>query len=163
MVDNKDSRYYDTRGDLRWGHPVNVGHLIAQLQTMDPEMKVSSVTYLPWHDNRKARAFGLSMSRERWGEDGYLNYKLPIPDCLAFWANVREPVEGLVADNHRRPEFDTLVSGWTLVSGFNAITERIEEVARWAEKNRPLLPAEEKTVELMIQCQIARGQAEGVV
>lgn len=44
-----------------------------------------------------------------------------------------------------------------LVSGFEAITQRIEEVGEWAKLNGPLLPDEKKTVELMIQCQIARG------
>lgn len=61
-----------------------------------------------------------------------------------------------------RDEFAAIISGWTLVSGFNAITDRIEEVARWSKENGPLQPDEEKTVELMIQCQIARGFEEQI-
>lgn len=57
-----------------------------------------------------------------------------------------------------RDEFARIISGWTLVSGFAAITDRIEEVARWAKDNGPLLPDEEATVHLMIQCLIARGE-----
>lgn len=56
-----------------------------------------------------------------------------------------------------RDEFAAIISGWSLVSGFNSITDKLEEAARWAKDNGPLLPDEEKTVHLMIQCQIARG------
>ena len=56
-----------------------------------------------------------------------------------------------------RDEFAEIVNGWTLVSGFNSITDRIEETARWAKDNGPLQPDEEATVHAMIQCQIARG------
>lgn len=54
-----------------------------------------------------------------------------------------------------RKEFRELVSGWMLVRDFDAITDRIEEVAEWAKKNGPLLPDEEATVKMMIECQIA--------
>ncbi len=56
-----------------------------------------------------------------------------------------------------REEFAAIVSGWTLISGMAAITDRIEEVARWTKENGPLLPDEEATVKLMIRTQIARG------
>jgi hypothetical protein len=56
-----------------------------------------------------------------------------------------------------RAEFAELVRGWTLISGLDAITERIEQAAEWSKINGPLYPDEAKTVELMIQCQIARG------
>lgn len=61
-----------------------------------------------------------------------------------------------------REEFKNIISGWTLVSGFNAITDRIEELANWTKTNSPLEPDEEKIVELMIQCQIVRGLEEGI-
>lgn len=61
-----------------------------------------------------------------------------------------------------RDEFAAIISGWTLISGFDAITARIEETARWTEANGPLLPDEASTVELMIQCQIARAFEEGI-
>lgn len=93
-----DERYYWPDGSLKWGHPVNVIHLILQLQTLDPEMKVSSVLHIDTQQGTKARAYGLSMSRERWDENGWLNYKLNVPECLAIWATQREQVEGLAAE-----------------------------------------------------------------
>ena len=91
----KDERYFDIRGQLIWGCPVNVQHLILQLQTLNPEMKVSSVTFVNMKEERKARAFGLSLSRERWDEHGWLNFRLPGPECLALWASQYEAVEGV--------------------------------------------------------------------
>jgi len=85
-MEKGDERYYWPDGSVRWGYPVNVRHLIVQLETMDPEMKVSSVMNIHAPNGTKARAYGLSMSLERWGEDGWLDYKLPIPHCLAIWA-----------------------------------------------------------------------------
>lgn len=54
-----------------------------------------------------------------------------------------------------RDEFVAIVSGWTLVRDFNALTERIEEAAKWMEINGPLNEIESKTIELMIQTQLA--------
>ena len=56
-----------------------------------------------------------------------------------------------------REEFAAIVSGWTLIDGIGDLSDKIEEVARWAKENGPLLPSEEATVHLMIDCQIARG------
>ena len=61
-----------------------------------------------------------------------------------------------------REEFSAIVNGWDLISGFNAITDRIEEIAKWQKENGPLQEDEEKIVELMFQCQIARGFEEGI-
>lgn len=83
----RDGRYYWPDGSLKWGHPVDVGHLILQLQTLDQAMKVSSISFIDTKEGRKARAYGLSMSRERWDEGGWLNYQLDTPECLAIWAN----------------------------------------------------------------------------
>lgn len=85
----KDERYYHPDGSLKWGYPVNVEHLILQLQTMDPEMQVSSVM----HIGDRARAYGLSMSYERWDADGWLDYQLDVPRCLAIWATERADVK----------------------------------------------------------------------
>jgi len=93
-----ETDYYWKDGALKWGHPHDVGHLILQLQTLDPKMKVSSVTFIDMKDGRKARAYGLSMSRERWDESGWLNFKLPGPECLAIWSNPREEVNGIAAE-----------------------------------------------------------------
>ena len=82
--------YYWPDGSLKWGHPIDVGHLILQLQTLDPKMKVSSVMFLDMKDGRKPRAFGLSMSFERWNDAGWLDFSLPVTKCLAFWANAHE-------------------------------------------------------------------------
>ncbi len=60
-----------------------------------------------------------------------------------------------------REEFSALVSGWTLISGRAAISERLEELAPWIAANQPLLPDEEATVRMMIGCEIARGIDEG--
>lgn len=90
----KDLRYFDACG-LKWGTPVNVEHLILQLQTLDPEMKVGAVAFIEIEGVRKARTYGLSRSRERWDENGWLNYKLPGPECLAFWAAPWEPIGGV--------------------------------------------------------------------
>ncbi|MCU1284463.1 MAG: hypothetical protein JWO13_813 [Acidobacteriales bacterium] len=90
-------RYYDTYKDgtqsLKWGSPLDVGHLIVQLQTLDPKMKVSSVTFIELEGKTRARAYGLSMSRERWNQAGWLDYKLDVPESLAIWAS--EPREEL--------------------------------------------------------------------
>jgi hypothetical protein len=56
-----------------------------------------------------------------------------------------------------RQGFADIVSGWTLVDGFEAITEVIERAAEWTKQNSPLQPDEEATVKLLIRCQIARG------
>ncbi len=56
-----------------------------------------------------------------------------------------------------RPEFEAIVSGWTLISGIEDLTNRIEEAAEWIKLNGPLNDKEEATIKLMIQAQIARG------
>jgi len=60
-----------------------------------------------------------------------------------------------------RDGFKAVVSGWALVSGFDAITEHIEAAAKWTKENGPLEPDEEATVKLMIEAQIARAENEG--
>lgn len=90
-----DKEYYYRDGSLKWGSPIDVGHLILQLQTLDPKMQVGAVTFIELQGKRVPRTFGLSMSRERWSGTGFLNYKLPGPTCLALWVNPREPVAGL--------------------------------------------------------------------
>lgn len=89
------AEYFWEDGSLKWGHPLDVGHLIMQLQTLDPHMKVSSVTFIETKEGTKARAYGLSMSRERWDESGWLNFSLPGPECLAIWAKERQQISGL--------------------------------------------------------------------
>lgn len=91
----ENENYYWPDGHLKWGHPVNVSHLILQLQTLDPKMKVSSVIFIDTKDGKKARACGLSMSKERWGESGWLDYQRGGPLCLAIWASARQEVNGL--------------------------------------------------------------------
>lgn len=96
------AEYYHPDGSLKWGHPIDIGHLILQLQTLDPKMKVSSVSHI---DNHRARAYGLSMSYERWGEDGWLDFSLDVPKCLAIWAQPhRENTAGVVPDSERSAE-----------------------------------------------------------
>jgi hypothetical protein len=60
-----------------------------------------------------------------------------------------------------RDAFREIVSGWTLISGLEDITDKIERAAEWTKANGPLEPDEEKTIELMIQAQIARATDEG--
>lgn len=79
--------YYSPDGSLKWGSPIDVGHLILQLQTLDPNMKVSAVSFIDTEKGRIAWAYGLSMSRERWDENGRLDFSLPVPECLAIWAS----------------------------------------------------------------------------
>lgn len=64
-----------------------------------------------------------------------------------------------------REGFAAAISGWMLVSGFDAVTERIEECARWVEANGGLAActeAEKKTMEFMVQVQFARADDEGI-
>lgn len=61
-----------------------------------------------------------------------------------------------------RNEFHAIVSGWTLHSGIDDLTERIEEAAQWAKENGPLQPDEEKTIKMMIEAQISRGGFGGL-
>lgn len=59
-----------------------------------------------------------------------------------------------------RDEFRDIVSGWTLISGLDDLTDRIERAAEWTKLNGPLEQDEEATVKLMIEAQIARGLEE---
>lgn len=59
-----------------------------------------------------------------------------------------------------RSEFDEITSGWTLVSGMDDLTDRIERAADWTKHNGPLLPDEEARIKLMIEAQIFRGLCE---
>jgi len=60
-----------------------------------------------------------------------------------------------------REGFREIVTGWTLISGVNDLTERIERTAKWTESNGPLHPDEQAVVQLMVESQIARGIARG--
>lgn len=60
-----------------------------------------------------------------------------------------------------RDGFRAIVSGWTLYSGMDDLTDRIEEAAKWAKANGPLEADEEATVKMMIEAQIARGGWSG--
>lgn len=60
-----------------------------------------------------------------------------------------------------RAGFVEVTSGWMLVMGFEAITERIEQAAEWTKANGPLEPDEEATVKMMIECQMAQAEREG--
>jgi hypothetical protein len=59
-----------------------------------------------------------------------------------------------------REEFKAIVSGWTLYSGVEPLTERIEAAAEWTKANGPLQPDEEATIKIMIEAQIARGEGD---
>jgi hypothetical protein len=59
-----------------------------------------------------------------------------------------------------RQTFRDIISGWTLIDGFDAITEKIEQAAKWTKANGPLEPDEEATIKMMIECQVARGLDE---
>ena len=50
-----------------------------------------------------------------------------------------------------RDGFREIVSGWTLISGMEDLTERIEQAAEWTKANGPLEADEEATVKLMIE------------
>jgi hypothetical protein len=50
-----------------------------------------------------------------------------------------------------------IIQGWMLVDDFDALTDRIERAGKWKQENEPLLPDEEATLQLMIDCQIAQG------
>jgi hypothetical protein len=88
MAEQIETAYRWPDGSVKWGYPIDVGHLILQLQTLDPTMKVRSVMFIDRADGSgsKPRAYGLSMSYERWDESGWLNFQLPGPKCLAIWA-----------------------------------------------------------------------------
>lgn len=60
-----------------------------------------------------------------------------------------------------RPEFREIVSGWMLRDDLGDLTDRIERAAKWTVENGPLWPAEEATIKLMIESQIARALQEG--
>ncbi len=56
-----------------------------------------------------------------------------------------------------RPGFAEIVHGWTLISGMDDLTDRIERVEKWMKNNAPLSPTEQATIELMLRCQFARA------
>ncbi len=73
-----------------------------------------------------------------------------------------EAAPGAPAGSTRvRPGFDEIVSGWMLVDDFNDLTDRIEQADEWTRIHGPLEDDEQKTLEMMIQCQIAKGIARG--
>ena len=55
-----------------------------------------------------------------------------------------------------REGFMAIVGGWTLISGMDDLTDRIERAAEWTAENGPLCPDEEATMVAMIEAQIAR-------
>ncbi len=57
-----------------------------------------------------------------------------------------------------RDEFRAITSGWMLIDGTDDIDDRIAQIADWMKANGPLEKDEESTVQLMIQCQVARGK-----
>jgi hypothetical protein len=59
-----------------------------------------------------------------------------------------------------RDGFREIVSGWTLISGMEDISDRIERASEWTKANGPLLPDEQATIEMMIKAQIARGMLD---
>ena len=59
-----------------------------------------------------------------------------------------------------REGFMAIVGGWTLISGMDDLTDRIERAAEWTAENGPLCPDEEATMVAMIEAQIARGMEE---
>ena len=61
----------------------------------------------------------------------------------------------------KRLGFAEIVAGWTLVRDLDALTDRIERAAEWTRDNGPLLPAEENTIKMMIEVQIANGLEGG--
>jgi hypothetical protein len=60
-----------------------------------------------------------------------------------------------------RDGFRNIVTGWTLVDDFDALTDHIERAAEWTRDNGPLRPGEAATVKLMIEAQIVRGIRRG--
>jgi hypothetical protein len=60
-----------------------------------------------------------------------------------------------------RGGFREIVSGWTLVDDFDALTDRIERAAEWTERNGPLTDDEAKVIKLMIESQVAKGIRRG--
>src|SRR5258708_7919053 len=55
-----------------------------------------------------------------------------------------------VLEARMRDGFREIVSGWTLISGMEDLTERIERASEWTKANGPLQPDEEATVKMMI-------------
>lgn len=91
--------YYSPNGDLLWGWPHDVRHLILQLRTLDQDMRVGTVTHVTIDGKSRSRVFGLSMSYERWDEAGWLDFTLTGPKHLALWANPRETTDGHATDS----------------------------------------------------------------
>jgi hypothetical protein len=56
-----------------------------------------------------------------------------------------------------RDGFHNIVAGWTLISGIEDLTDRIEHAAEWTKENGPLEPDEKATINMMIRAQFARG------
>lgn len=63
-----------------------------------------------------------------------------------------------------RDGFRDAISGWTLIDDVDLLGEYIEASARWVKANggEKAMDADEKaTVQLMIQCQVAKGIRAG--
>ena len=143
-VDIQEARkreYYNEHGRLNWGWPIDVGHLILQLQTLDPKMKVGSVYFVDIRWERKSRASGLSLSYERWGEDGWLDFSGIGPLCLAVWASEPKDAPGSSLD------------------ALEAAQRENRMLKAEADKNEGLMEMQDKAIKsLMLEVCIQRDQ-----
>jgi hypothetical protein len=60
-----------------------------------------------------------------------------------------------------REGFREITSGWTLISGVEPVTDRIDQVLEWSQTNSPLEPDEVDTLRLMLEVEFARSMEAG--
>lgn len=113
-----DHLYIKPTDVVEWGSPKTIRQLIAQLQTMDPEIKVYGVTHTEYDGKRVARCRPPTMSFERVEAPWIRSKNHDVPYALVFWTGEDD-------GTRTPPEIPT-----------NAPQSGIERAARFVEKRR---------------------------
>lgn len=86
----------DINEPLYWTSPRTVGEMRRQLATLPDDMAVGCIMSIEYQGKRESKAFGVSMSYEKFLPDGRLHFQDPtLPVSLAFWTYENK---GLVAE-----------------------------------------------------------------
>lgn len=91
-MSDTDHLYITPTGDVEWGAPKTIRQLIAQLETMDPDIKVHGALHTEYDGKPVARCRYLSMSFERVDQPWIRARDQDVPYALVFWTQEDEGV-----------------------------------------------------------------------
>ncbi len=112
----------------------------------------------PWSRKRVMRAFLRKMAAHPDPE--HRDVKFVVGRVKGYLADAekesrrRRPAHKAPLPPDASP-FRRIVHGWEVIDNWDALTERIEHVAAWVRKNRPLDPDEAAILRMMIERQTA--------